>query len=54
MKISDWLAGMSCSQASFGPGKRDQSGLDHKVDICVYVTGEGVRGLCLQLGGGVE
>jgi len=36
VKISEWLSGMSCWQDSFGLRKRDQSGLDHEVDVCVY------------------
>lgn len=53
-KISDWLVGTSCSQASFGLRKRDHSGLDSKVDVGVSVRREGARRLCLQLGGGME
>lgn len=41
MEISDWLPGVSCSQASCGPRKRDQTGSDRKVDVCVYVRREG-------------
>lgn len=52
--ISGWLVGTSLPQANFGLRKRDHSGLDSKVDVCVSVRREGARRLCLQLGGGME